>query len=300
MNVSDGGIPQGWRRGPQQGLEPGGTDTLGIMIERGKNMAEQGKVCIFAGKFAGDVVRKTSGITEKLSGLCKGTEKVLSRAYEKIGVSTTTACRKLGNLCKVVKNSGGLAHWEEKEKEALLKLGTEVWKSHEEKTLKPLFENSSIKPIVKEINNCEQEIQEGREEIEEQKKRMDELAVFNHARSNLGSKNPRVRKVALRVLGKLGKKEAIPYISRLTNDPDSEVRQKAIEVLHELIDLSIKKDPISKIKAKEMMKMMDDAKDSMRKEKYDRQDSTENKKGEIQEEGSKRKTRNKRPDDNEE
>ena len=87
---------------------------------------------------------------------------------------------------------------------------------------------------------------------------MDALAIFKRAKSNLSSENPRVRKVAIRVMGKLGDRNAIPYINNMLEDSDPAVRAKAAEVLHMLVDSSIKHPPLTTGTAKEMHQLMDE------------------------------------------
>lgn len=195
-------------------------------------MAEK-KVCVEAGKVAGNVVRGASDITatvrkntsvigKNLAATCKATGQVLNNAR-----------LKLGNLYSRVKTDSKFAFWETKQKESFQKLGQEIFKSIESEEPDAL-ENKTVKDLFEETRNCEKEIQKIKDEMAVQRQKIDLVITLERAETDLKNKDPRIRRVAIRVLERVGAKEAIPYLSKALNDPDPEVRSRAAEVMSRL------------------------------------------------------------------
>jgi len=174
-----------------------------------------GKVCEVTGRVAGSVVRKTT----------RGLEEAKGRAV--------AICRKVSSICKPA-----TARIEEKRRDAFARLGAEAWNLYQAKVFKSIFQQEKVKKLVGELEQYEKEIQKEKEAIAAQKKTGWHRALLRKASTELKSKDPKVREAAIRALDKLGDKAAIPYLNRVLEDPDAQVRRSAADVLHKLVDIS--------------------------------------------------------------
>jgi len=166
--------------------------------------------------------------------ICKGFGKVgelTKKGAETIFFSIKRLSAKLGNLRKRVSAESRFASYDEKQKVVLSELGGEVFYGLEDNK-KDLLGHEPVKDLLKEARQYETSKREIKEEINLQKRRMDELAIFRRATLDLESDDPRIRRVAIRVLKRLDNKNAIPYLMKCLEDPDPEVRKKAQEALH--------------------------------------------------------------------
>jgi len=182
----------------------------------------EGKVCVKAGKVAGTVVRKTNKGVEKVKG------------------GTMTICKKVGDIC-----GSRLRRLKTKKKKAVSKLGVEIWGLYEGKIFKSVFEQDRVKELVSEIEGYDKEIQELKKEIETRRKEKERRAIIKAARADLKSKDPGIRKAAIRVLDKLGDKSSIPYLNKVLDDPEKEVRESAAKVLHKLVNTVASTAPVT-------------------------------------------------------
>lgn len=142
---------------------------------------------------------------------------------------------RLGNLCKRARDDGGLAYWQTKQIDAFAKLGQKVFEllpTHKEN----IFEQDEIKQLVKEVEDCVSHIQRIKDEIDLQKRKMDRLAILGVAKKGLKSKDPKSRRAAIRMLEKVDDKGVIPLLMDALGDPDEQIRSRAADLLHRLVD----------------------------------------------------------------
>ena len=191
-------------------------------------MQEKG-TCVSVGKCVGSTYRRLVDKTDKIRHF-------LRNASRSVAEETEVICAKFGNLFKRVKNDGQLAHWEMKQKDNFAKFGEEVFRLKESE-LNKMFEDQNVKKVVEQIRQDESQIQKIKDAMYVQKKRMEETLIFKRAVDELKSPEARLRRVALRVIERLGKREAIPYLVTLLEDPDQEVRQRAKEIIQKLTAL---------------------------------------------------------------
>jgi len=193
------------------------------------------KVCVTAGKTAGSVVRGAADLTESVR---KGTSVIgqtLVSTCKATGQVLHEVSLKIGNLCSRVKTDSHFAYWESKQKEVFHKLGKELFILKEsEKT--DILEDKKVKELIEEAHSHEKEMQKIKDEMALQRQKMELAITLKRAEEDLKSTDPRIRRVAIRVLERIGAKEAIPYLTKALNDPDMEVRTRASEVMHKLIN----------------------------------------------------------------
>ena len=156
---------------------------------------------------------------------------LIKKCVDSTANATGRMCARLGNLCKSISTDGQLAAWDEKQKEVYLQLGEEIFRGIREKP-ENLLEQENVKNLLERAGENESHIQEIKEATALQKHKMDGIAIFKQAKDNLQSKDPRMRRVAIRLFERLGDKKAIPLLTGALEDPDSEVRERAARVLH--------------------------------------------------------------------
>lgn len=192
-------------------------------------MKEKG-TCVTAGKCVGSTYRWAMEKTAKFRSF-------FNNAAKSMAEEARTIKARFGNLFKKVKTGGQLAHWEMKQKDNFAKLGEEVFKIKKDKKTDAL-EGENIQEIMSNIEKDQDKINTIKEEDYAQKKRMEEMMVLKRATAQLESPEVRLRRVAIRVLERLGKKEAIPYLVNLLEDPDMDIRNLAKDVIRKLSDLN--------------------------------------------------------------
>mgnify|MGYP001558279115 CR=1 FL=1 len=195
------------------------------------------EVCITAGKTAGGIVhcfidslKKTGKVGEtviKVTDLCI---KTTYKGYK-------TVVTKTDNFFKRIGYGGNLACWESKQKDVFMKLGEKLFnekKSNQDKSSGNIIKGEEVEGLLEKAKTCENEIQNIKDKIAIQSKKMDDIAIIKRAKKDMENKDARVRKVALRILERVGTKEVIPIISWALSDPDSEVKQRAVEIIARL------------------------------------------------------------------
>lgn len=188
-------------------------------------MKEKGP-CVLVGKLVGSAYRKMAEQTRKIRYF-------LGRAAGTVAEEVRVMTAKFGNLFKRVKTDGQLAHWEMKQKDDFAELGEEIFRLKEAE-LDSLFKEESILKILEQLKQDQAKLKEVKDAVYGQRRRMEEIIIFRHALDKLKNPEARVRRVALRVLERLGKKEAIPHLVNLLEDPDPEVRQRARDIIQVL------------------------------------------------------------------
>ena len=183
-------------------------------------------LCVVVGKYVGSACRKTVEKTGTVRNF-------LGKAVKSVTGEARVMAVRVGNLFKKVKTNSQLAHWEMRQKDGFSKLGEEMFRAKGEEITR-LFKDANVKKIVQQVQNSQGRIQNIKNEINGQQKRMDDLVMFRHATGELRNPDSRMRLVALRVLGKLGKREAIPCLVKLLDDPHQMVRRRASEVIQKL------------------------------------------------------------------
>ena len=193
------------------------------------------QVCVTAGKTAGSVVRGASNLTESVRKGTSVISQTLVSTCKATGQILQEVSLKIGNLCSRVKTDSHFAYWETKQKEVFQKFGHEIFNLilSEEATV---LENKKVKELLEEARNCEKELQKIKDEMALQREKMEIAITLKRAEVDLKSNDPRIRRVAIRVLERLGVKEAIPYLTKALNDTDVEVRTRASEVMHKLVN----------------------------------------------------------------
>jgi HEAT repeat protein len=191
------------------------------------------QICVQAGKTAGSCVRGVVSVSKKTGKV--GT--LIKKCVDSTANATIRMCARLGNLCKSISTDGQLAAWDEKQKDVYLRLGEEIFRGIKEKP-ESLLEQENVKNLLEQAGENESHIQEIKEATALQKHKMDGIAIFKQAKDNLQSKDPRMRRVAIRLFDRLGDKKAIPLLTKALEDPDSEVRERAARVLHKFADIA--------------------------------------------------------------
>lgn len=189
------------------------------------------RICVEASKAAGSCVRGVIDLGRRTGKVGEA----VKRCAEATADATKRLCAKIGNLFKRVSTDGQLAAWTEKQKDIFLQLGEQVFLGYQQK-IENLLEQENIKRLLEQASECEKRKSEIKEAIAEQKRKMDEIEIFKRAEENLKSQDPRMRRVAIRVLERLSDKKAIPLLTKALEDPDPEVKERAAEVLHKLIN----------------------------------------------------------------
>lgn len=221
-------------------------------------MSGDAKICLTAGKVAGGIARKTAGIRSRIGGVCLNTSKGIKKICSEMAESPVSICKKLNNLYRTIKGKGSIASREEKEKDIFEELGEVTWGMYRNKCATHIFENDRVMKILKDIENLDEEIKKRKTEMALQKEKMDAWVILRRAKINLESNNPKIRKVAILVLNKLSDNESIPHLNRMLDDPDMKIRKKAVEVMHNIINATVKK-AVSESSLEKMNKMMDEA-----------------------------------------
>ena len=193
------------------------------------------QVCVTAGKTAGSVVRGASNLTESVRKGTSVISQTLVSTCKATGQILQEVSLKIGNLCSRVKTDSHFAYWENKQKETFHKFGQEIFRLTESGETNVL-ESKNIKELLEEARNCEKEMQKIKDEMAVQRQKMELAITLKRAETDLKSTDPRIRRVAIRVLERVGVKEAIPYLTGALNDPDMEVRTRASDVMHKLIN----------------------------------------------------------------
>jgi hypothetical protein len=192
-------------------------------------MKEKG-TCVAAGKCVGTTYRKVSEETQKFGMF-------LEKSFQTVREEMKMIFARMGNLFKRVKTDGKLAHWEMKQRDNFAKLGEEIYRKKKSE-LNKLFNEENLKDIFAQIETDEEKIHEMKGINDKQRRRMEEMILFKHAIKELKSSEVKMRRVALRVLERLGKKEAISYLVELLNDPEPEIRSKASEIIQDLSEIA--------------------------------------------------------------
>jgi len=192
-------------------------------------MAEE--ICEKISNAAAVCVRKTFSVC-RIFGKAG---KLIKKGVESAVFSAKRLKAKLVNLKKKVRAESHYAATDEKQKTVFSELGKEVFYKAEEKK-KNVFSARPVKDLLEKAQDYEHYKKEIREGINTQKRRMDEIAIFSRAVAELSHSDPRVRRVAVRVLKRLDNKDAVPYLTKSLHDPDPVVRERAREVLHLLIN----------------------------------------------------------------
>jgi len=189
------------------------------------------EICEKVSNAAASCVRRTMFLRkgfEKMRNLTKKSADSLSYSFKRMKA-------KMGNLRKRVKDESRLASCDEKQKTVFAELGREVFYGNDDKKNNAI-ELEQVKKLLKEAKDYEKQKQEIMDEISIQKRKMDEIVIFRKAILNLENSDPRIRRVAIRVLDRLGSREAVSYLTRALEDTDPEVRHRAREVLHKLLE----------------------------------------------------------------
>lgn len=203
------------------------------------------EVCVKAGKAAGAVVRETAGVTVSIRKGSAAIGQTVVSTVKATGQAMQEVALKLGNLCSRVRTDSKLAYWETKQKEAFGKFGQEIF-GLIETNVPAVFEEQKVKELLEEIRSCEKEIQSIKDEMAAQKQKIEIAMTMKRAESDLKSQDPRIRRVAIRILERIGNKDVLPHLTNALNDPDKEVRTRAAEVIHKLVNVareSEQKDP---------------------------------------------------------
>lgn len=197
------------------------------------------EICIKAGATAGSIVRCLIDSVKKTGKAGESVVEATGTLAKATSKECKTLCSKVDNFCKRIGYGGKVAGWESKQKEVFMKIGEKIF---DEKELKhtasssDILEEKEIKELLKNARIYEEEIQKLKDEIALQKQKMDTLAIIKRAEEDIERDDPRIRRVAVRVLERIGTRDVIPLITKALADPDSEVRQRAAEVMHRLAD----------------------------------------------------------------
>ena len=219
-------------------------------------MAKQ--VCVKAGEAAGSVVRTTANATKGLVGGCSVICETISTVAKSTYQMTKEVCTKLGNLFHHVRKDSQIAILETKQKEIFSKLGQEVFSSVESGVTN-IVEDEKAKELLKSAGNCEKDIQKVKDEIELQQQKMEEIAILKRVKNELKSEDPRIRRVAIRVLERVENKEAVSILSQCLSDPDIEVKTRAADVMRKLVDKMEKSNVVPGISQGEEQKKQENA-----------------------------------------
>jgi len=161
--------------------------------------------------------------------------KLVGKTAGSVSYSFKRTWAKLNNLCKRVSAESRLASFDEKQRAVFSDLGKKVFHRLEEKGQDALSDDS-VKKLLEEAHEYESRKGQIRNSMTLQKRRMDEIVIFRRATLDLQNEDPRVRRVAVRVLKRLGNRSAIPHLTKSLEDTDPEVRKVAKEALHVLVN----------------------------------------------------------------
>lgn len=182
------------------------------------------KVQVVSGKTAGIIARETLAVAKR-AGTMPGLIK--TKTAEAIQVS--------GKTLKIKRLKSDLKKWEKKRWATFTKMGEMIFKLVGKKA-KNIWQRKDIKGFVRELKKCEAEIGWIKAQITEIKKSSEEQISYYETILNLSSKEKDVRLGAVKSLEQLGDKDVIPILTKKLKDPDLQVRQETIRVLHKIID----------------------------------------------------------------
>jgi len=218
-------------------------------VEEGKK--ENHELCIKAGATAGEIIRCVVDTVKKTGKAGEAVVKLGNKCSEKTAESCRNIRQKFRNLRKSAGYNKELAAWESRQKEVFLKIGEKIFKEKEYKqaeTPAQVIEGKEVKALLDKAKSCEKEIQKIKDEMALEKQKAETLLILRRAENDLKSEDPRIRRVAVRVLERVAslvsKSEILPLISKTLDDPDFEVKERAAEIMHKLAD---------KVKVKEKM-----------------------------------------------
>lgn len=203
------------------------------------------QICVEAGKVAGKVVRTTAGATQKACGGLASVGKSINPMVKSICDSTKNLCSKLGHLFSRVRKDSRLAVLEVRQKDVFQKIGQEVF-SLLDSGKKDILENESAKDLLKEAGNYEKEMQKVKDEISLRMQKMEEREIFNRAKTELRDPDPRKRRIAIRILERIGTTEVLPILSECLRDSDNEVKSRAAITIEKIVGNLKKKAAVSK------------------------------------------------------
>lgn len=179
---------------------------------------------VVSGKTAGIIARETLAVAKR-AGTMPGLIK--TKTAEAIQVS--------GKTLRIKRIKSDLKKWEKKRWTTFTKMGEMIFKLVGKKA-KNIWQRKEIKGFVRELKKCEAEIGWIKTQITEIKKSSEEQINYYETILNLNSKEKNVRLGAVKSLGQWGDKDVIPILTKKLKDPDLQVRQETIRVLHKIID----------------------------------------------------------------
>jgi hypothetical protein len=185
-------------------------------------------VCVCVGKCVGNTYRCVCEKTEALGHYA-------AKAGESLWSSARMVGARLRNLFKTVKHDGRMAHWEMKQKDDFAELGAAVYRKKDD-DLEEVIKDDHVKPILNRLDQSQGVIEEIKTQKNQQQKRMQDLAVYRRAMTQLNSPDPSVRRAGLRVIGRVGDAQVLPKLADLIEDPDEVVRAEASQVFQKLTD----------------------------------------------------------------
>jgi len=187
--------------------------------------------CEKVSEVSGACVRKT----EPVCRCIRKTGELIKKGAGSVVYSAKRLVAKLGNLSKSISSGSTYASIDESQKKVFLKLGKEVFYKTEKGNSK-VFSTAYVKELIEEARDYEADKMKIKDGSSKQKLKMDELVIFRRATCDLTNSNPGIRRVAVRVLKRLGNRDAVPYLTGCLEDPDPMVRKHAQEALHVLIN----------------------------------------------------------------
>jgi len=187
-----------------------------------KNLLKKAQVV--SGKTAGIIARETLAVAKR-AGSMPGV----------IKAKTSEAIQVTGKTLKIGRLKGELKKRQQKRLAMFTKFGKAIFKLVRKKT-RNIGQRKDIKGFVRELKKCEAEIGWIKTQITEIKKSSEEQINYHQAILNLSSKEKDVRLGAVKSLGQLSDKDVIPILTKKLKDPDLQVRQETIRVLHKIID----------------------------------------------------------------
>ncbi|MBI4669487.1 MAG: hypothetical protein HY747_09965, partial [Elusimicrobia bacterium] len=137
-------------------------------------MTENKTCCVIVGKYVGSGYRVIAENTSKVGFWCG---KFCRRIRDSAAPEIEARWARAGNLFKTVKSDTKLTHTEMKQKETFARLGAEIFRL-KGPDLDNIFQEETIKEIVSQAKKDQSEIQKVKEEMQAQKKRMQEVVVF--------------------------------------------------------------------------------------------------------------------------
>jgi len=197
------------------------------------------EICVKVGKTTGEIVHCFLDGIKKTGRLAKPAFSFLDDISGTLLGGLERVFFKFGNVHALNKYERKIAEWQALQKEVYAQLGKAAYGEKEGKQgdeAAGTVEDNIRSELTQKINYYDGEIQKVREEMARQKDKMDEFTIVKRAKSDLRSRNPKVRRVAVRVLEKVSNRAAIPVVSRALNDPDPEVREEAVAVMYKLVD----------------------------------------------------------------